>query len=399
MEAYRPRSTGGGPSRIIDGVKRPRMRLGPVVARAGLALAPLIVIVASCSGGKSPTPTSTATTATGIASLSSTASPTEPPPSPTGEAPTPLLGGQLVTFASDGPFPVEVTGELVTPPGEGPFPAVLFISGSGSQRRDGYQPPFNLGYDEIVHALVEAGFATLVFDDRGTGGTPIGVDDPTVLGYDAILGDARGAYHALLARPEVDPHRVVLFGHSEGGVTALILAGEQAPAGVILMSSPGRPLVEVSVDQVLALMPATATAEQRSIAAMQQRAILQAMIDNRIDDFSATEEQRAVMRAQAAYLRELAPYDPARLLANLDVPALVFQGDKDFQVLPDKDGAALAAAIEGRPGSEYHLLHDADHLLWQEPLESSLNRYLQHRPPHPDFLPTVTRWLTNLLAP
>jgi len=374
------------------------MRLRHVLAPALVSLLALLAS-AACSDDEPPSPTPTPTATATEAPPSPFASPTEALATPTVEAPVPLLGGELVTFESDGPLPVEVTGELVTPPGEGPFPAVLFISGSGSQRRDGLQPPFSLGYDEIARTLVEAGFAVLVFDDRGAGGTPIGTDDPTTLGYKAILGDARGAYHFLLERLEVDPARVVLMGHSEGGVTALVVAGERTPAGLVLMSSTGRPLVEVSVDQVLGLMPDNATEEQRRIAAMQQRAVLQAMIDDRIDDYPATEQERAVMRAQAAYLRELAPYDPAALLADLDVPALVFQGDKDFQVLPDKDGAALAATIEDRPGSEYHLLENADHLLWQEPLDSAVERYLQRRPFHPDFLPTATRWLTDLLAP
>ncbi|MEZ4501827.1 MAG: alpha/beta fold hydrolase [Dehalococcoidia bacterium] len=347
------------------------------------------------SSDETSPPTATAT-ATEAGSPEASPSATEAPPTPTLEPATPLLGGEIVTFESDGPFPVEITGELVTPEGDGPFPAVLLISGSGSQRRDGTQPPFAFGYDEIAQAIVEAGYAFLAFDDRGAGSTPIGTDDPTQLGYEALLGDARGAYHLLLDRPEVDPERVVLMGHSEGGVTAIVLASEQPPAGLVLMSSPGRPLVEVSVDQVLSLMPDTATEEQRRLAAMQQRAVLQAMIEDRIDDYPATEDERAVMHAQAAYVRELAPYDPAELLAGLEVPTLIFQGDKDFQVLPDKDGAALAAAIEGRAGSEYHLLENADHLLWDEPLDSSINRYLQRRPFHPDFLPTLQRWLEAL---
>jgi len=370
------------------------MGLSRLMASATIGFAALVAM--ACAGNEASDATETATeTATASATVATTPSPTAAPVTPTAEA---LLGGKLVTFESDGPFPVEVTGELVTPAGDAPFPAVLLISGSGSQRRDGFQPPFDLGYGAIVQAVVDVGVAVLVFDDRGTGGTPIGTDDPTLLGYEAVLGDARGAYHALLARPEIDPDRVVLVGHSEGGVTALALAGERAPAGLVLMSSPGRPIIEVSVDQVLALMPDSATEEQRRLAATQQRAVLQAMIDDRIDDYPATEEERAVMRAQAPYLRELAPYDPAALLAALDaVPALVLQGDKDFQVLPAKDGAALSAAIEGRPASAYHLLENADHLLWEEPLDSTIERYLQRRPHHPDFLPTLTNWLEQVV--
>ena len=319
---------------------------------------------------------------------------------PTADPGDRLLGGEVVTFESAGPLPVLVTGELVVPAGDGPFPTVLFISGSGSQRRDGFQPPFAFGYDEIARTLVEAGLAVLLFDDRGTGGTPIGTDDPAEIGFDAVLGDARGAYDFLRQRPDVDPDRLVLFGHSEGGTTALVLATEQAPAALVLMSSPGRPLVEISVDQVLGLLPPDATEETRAAAEARQRTTLQAMIEDRIEEFEASEQEKVVMRAQAAYLRELAPHDPAALLAALaalEVPALVFQGDKDFQVLAAKDGAALAAAIDGHAASEYHLLADADHLLWDEPLDSAVERYLVRRPFHAGFLPAAAEWMTALL--
>jgi fermentation-respiration switch protein FrsA (DUF1100 family) len=45
------------------------------------------------------------------------------------------------------------------------------------------------------------------------------------------------AYDALVARKDVDPARIVIFGRSLGGGAACALAGERPSAGLILMST------------------------------------------------------------------------------------------------------------------------------------------------------------------
>jgi fermentation-respiration switch protein FrsA (DUF1100 family) len=49
--------------------------------------------------------------------------------------------------------------------------------------------------------------------------------------------DARAALRALLARPGVDPQRVLYVGESLGGAVALALALQSPPAGLVLQST------------------------------------------------------------------------------------------------------------------------------------------------------------------
>ncbi|MGW4740884.1 alpha/beta hydrolase [Nocardia xishanensis] len=90
----------------------------------------------------------------------------------------------------------------------------------------------NLGDRVAIYALlVAAGFDVLAFDYRGYGrstGRPS--EHGTYL-------DARAARAALLARPEVDPDRVLYLGKSLGGGVLLELAEAHPPAGLVLMST------------------------------------------------------------------------------------------------------------------------------------------------------------------
>jgi fermentation-respiration switch protein FrsA (DUF1100 family) len=82
-----------------------------------------------------------------------------------------------------------------------------------------------------VALLCGAGLDVLLFDYRGYGRSS---GRPSERG---TYRDARAARAALLARPELDPSRVVYLGESLGGAVALELALAHPPAGLVLMST------------------------------------------------------------------------------------------------------------------------------------------------------------------
>jgi pimeloyl-ACP methyl ester carboxylesterase len=121
----------------------------------------------------------------------------------------------------------DLAGTLTLPAGPGPFPAVLLITGSGAQDRDetiaGHRP-FLL----LADSLTRAGTAVLRVDDRGVGGSAGTTADAT---YDDLVADIGAGLVYLRGRPELDPGRVGLLGHSEGGYLAP-LAAQRLPGAV-----------------------------------------------------------------------------------------------------------------------------------------------------------------------
>ena len=91
----------------------------------------------------------------------------------------------------------------------------------------------------LASGLARSGFATLLFDYRGFGGTP-GV--PTEAG---LALDARAAVAYLERRNDVDERRIVYFGESLGTGVAVALAAERPPLALVLRS-PFTSMVDVA---------------------------------------------------------------------------------------------------------------------------------------------------------
>ncbi|MCP2164144.1 serine aminopeptidase domain-containing protein [Goodfellowiella coeruleoviolacea] len=120
--------------------------------------------------------------------------------------------------------------------------AALLLPGSGPTDRNGNEPPA-LTPDTlrlIAEELGEDGVMTLRFDKYGTGQTGLGrfADDPGRIDMDAFTRQAVAAYDTLRAQPETDARALLVVGHSEGGLHALLLADRvaQRPAGLALLA-------------------------------------------------------------------------------------------------------------------------------------------------------------------
>jgi pimeloyl-ACP methyl ester carboxylesterase len=120
--------------------------------------------------------------------------------------------------------------------------AALLIPGSGQTDRDGNVPPTVLPATLRLFAdlLGAEGIMTYRFDKYTTGQTGFGrfSSDPGELNMPAFTRQAVAAYKTLRAQPETDKHRMLIIGHSEGGLQALLVAREvrPTPAGLALLA-------------------------------------------------------------------------------------------------------------------------------------------------------------------
>ena len=131
-----------------------------------------------------------------------------------------------------------LAGTLTVPEGAGPFPAVLLLSDLGPDDRDARHGNYQL-LGSLADYLARQGYAVLRLDDRGvgqSGGTAAG----TTVAQRAA--DATQALAWLRTQPRLDPLRVGIFGHGEGGNVALLAAaGAATPAFVIAAGASGQP--------------------------------------------------------------------------------------------------------------------------------------------------------------
>lgn len=113
-------------------------------------------------------------------------------------------------------------GYLLVPDGQGRRPAVLVVY---------YEPETAIGLDkplrDFAYQLTRRGFVTLSMGNRkGLDAKTYGAFYPTkekatLQPLSALAYAAANAYHVLASRPEVDPQRVGVVGHSYGGKWAM----------------------------------------------------------------------------------------------------------------------------------------------------------------------------------
>ena len=126
---------------------------------------------------------------------------------------------------------VTLAGTLTEPEGPGPFPALILISGSGPQDRDETlfeHKPFLV----LADTLTRRGIAVLRVDDRGVGGSTGSLSSST---SDDFAGDVLAGIAFLKTRGEINPKRVGLMGHSEGGIIAPMVAARSPDVAFIVL--------------------------------------------------------------------------------------------------------------------------------------------------------------------
>ncbi|HHI79626.1 MAG TPA: alpha/beta fold hydrolase [Planctomycetes bacterium] len=250
---------------------------------------------------------------------------------------------------------VRLAGSLTLPKGAGPFPALVLVTGSGPQDRNeslmGHKP-----FLVLADALTRRGIAVLRYDDRGVGKSTGKFAAATTQDF-AV--DALAAVSYLKGRKEIDPKKIGICGHSEGGLVApicaakskdvafMILLAGPAVSGAEILKAQGRKILRVKgvpEFMVEAISRSNAQAydlilKEDSLPALRKK--LKPILEKawkmtprgKKEDFVAKQTRMLLSPWFRAFVR----FDPRPYLAKLDRPILVLNGSKDVQVLAEQN--------------------------------------------------------------
>jgi pimeloyl-ACP methyl ester carboxylesterase len=147
----------------------------------------------------------------------------------------PLIAQQVLVNSGQ----VKLAATLLIPAGSGPHPAIVLLHGSGPLTRYSFGP--------YPHFFTSLGFAVLIYDKRGTGGsTGVRLDAssgamepplPSAYYPEDLVNDALAVFHFLQAHNEIDPRQIGLWGSSEGGMLATQLAARNKDVAFAINSS------------------------------------------------------------------------------------------------------------------------------------------------------------------
>ena len=277
---------------------------------------------------------------------------------------------------------------LAMPKGDGSFPAVVLVHGSGPHDRDETIGP-NKPFLDIARGLAAQGIAVLRYEKR-TKARPqdfasgmFGVDEETT-------NDAVQAVATLRGIDGIDPKRVFVLGHSQGGMMAPRIAAVSGHvAGLVLLAAPARSLLDIVIEQNrrLAVLDdgKTSDAERDAITAIIQQV--------RITRDAATDPAtKTVMGLPAGYWRSIDSVDPVAEARSVGLPMLVLQGARDIQVV-DADWQGWRGAFHADPKVSFKLYETLNHLAMPGEGDGTLAEYQQ--PNHVDatLIDDVAAWI------
>jgi pimeloyl-ACP methyl ester carboxylesterase len=277
-----------------------------------------------------------------------------------------------VSFVNAKAPEVTLAGTLTLPRGAGPFPVALLICGSGPHDRDeallGHKP-----FLVISDYLTRHGIAVLRYDKRGVAKS---TGSYALAKTSDFATDAEAGIAYLKTRKEIDPHRIGLIGHSEGGTIAPLVASRNPEiAWIVLLAGTGLRGDEILFLQQALIAKAQGAPDDMIAKSHTLNAKLFAAASAEKDPANMSADLNAVMNADelgrqmsqaqrngaiqqlsSPWFLEFVSYDPAPALTKTKCPVLALDGSNDLQVPPKQDLDAIRKALQDGGNKDFQAI-------------------------------------------
>ena len=273
-------------------------------------------------------------------------------------------------------------GTLTLPHKSGRVGAVL-LTGGGPFDRDETSGP-NKPMKDLAWGLASRGIAVLRYD-KPSFTYPELFTQPGFTMTQEYLPHAVAAVRVL--SEYVD--QVFVVGHSMGGkVAPKVAAAAPEVAGVIIMAGDTQPMHHAAVR----VMKHLATIDPAMVPAelVEQFERQAAVVDS--PDLSP-ETTDLPFGAPGSYWLDLRAYDAVATAAKLDVPILILQGGRDYQVTVADDLPGWQRGLADHPATTIQILADDNHQFIAGTGASTPADYQREGHVDPAALDTILDWL------
>lgn len=280
---------------------------------------------------------------------------------------------ELISFKSG---KHSLTGKLMFPATNENFPAVIFLQGSE------VTSPLNSTFiSRICKSLLDSGIACFIFAKRGVDKSTGSWRSSTF--YDRAT-DTIAAIDYLKERKEINPNKIGLFGHSQGGwICQLAASMSNEVAFIINSAGPGETVFEqILTDRrnhlILDNLPITKVNKK----VKQLEGILKTIL-----------KVKPIVKIH--HLSYILDYDPTPILAKIDCPVLALFGELDPLVPPKINIPLIETGLQKANNTNYKIkvFKTANHSFYAAKTGSLKEYPTLTKEFVPGYLETISDWV------
>ncbi len=274
----------------------------------------------------------------------------------------------------------DLYGSLILPVNQPRFNLVILQAGSGPTDRRGNNP---LGvnadsYWMLAHELAKNNIATLLIDKRGVGASKDAGTEESKLVFDDFIKDLED--WATMFKKDKRVQKLVLAGHSEGSLIAMVAAQKVKVSKYISIAGPAKPIDEIISWQLKQQAPVLAAPADSLFKKLKAGATIDSVPPLLFSLF------RPSIRP---YMISWMKYSPCTEIKKLALPVLIVQGSKDYQV-QQTEGEELYAC---NPKADFSIVPGMNHVLKMSPGNLAEDRATYTQP----ALPIVPQLVTDIV--
>lgn len=275
-----------------------------------------------------------------------------------------------------------IDGTLLNPnTAKNPSLAIL-IGGSGPTNRDGNQNFLkNNSLKKLAEGLTNNGIATFRYDKRVVKQIRQGNVDKDMM-FDDFVADAAAVIDYFKGKDNYS--KIYVIGHSQGSLVGMLAAKDEVD-GFISLAGAGQNVGNVLVDQVTKMAPTLGEETLRIVDALK--------LGKTVSDYPTA--LASLFRPDLQpFMINWMKYNPAEVIAALDIPVLIINGTKDLQV-SESEAELLKKANKD---AVLTIITNMNHVLFEiegDDLENSKSYNESFRPISPQLIMSITDFIKS----
>lgn len=273
------------------------------------------------------------------------------------EAKPPSFKQEEVSFRN---ADVALSGTLLLPLTNEPYPAVVFLHGAGAEGR--------FGARFLAEHFTRYGIAALIYDKRGVGKS---TGDWKASDFNDLAEDAIAGIRFLQQRKEINSRKIGIYGHSQGGSIAPLVASQSKDVAFVISGAGGGvPMYEAEVNSITNQVRAQGIsgnelAEATVFIKMLVNVLRTGQGREQFD--AATEKARNTKWYPMlhvppkdnwfwSYYRRIADYNATDFWAKVNVPVLLIYGERDIYVPVAQSISNIDRALSKAGNNDYTII-------------------------------------------